>query len=429
MYLGNLAHTSYAPAETQFHAAAVTGFAPLWRTSVGATISAAPTVVNGVVYVGAWDGNFYALDALTGATLWTAFVGVAPAPPDNSCMPGIGVSSQAAVADDVVYVGGGDSRVYALDRHTGAIRWTVPLADPNSGAFIWSSVMLSGNSLYVGIASLGDCPVVRGGLARIPLADPSHPATRYLAPQGAVGAGVWSTPAIDEKAGLIYVTTGNSDGQDANRDVWGSALLALDAATLQVRAYFFMPIPKDDADADFGSSPMLFSTPDGQQFVAANGKDGVMYVLRRPDLSLAWESKIALDCIDPELGCGSVSTPAFDGATLYTGAGTSDAEGGSPGQVFAFDPVSRQLLWSYSARGVVIAPVTTVPGLVFAPTTAGLVVLDATTGLELWSDPASETYLSQAAISDSVVYTTSAEGSVAAWKAITSTADRRKAHR
>ena len=35
--------------------------------------------------------------------------------------------------------------------------------------------MISQNALYIGIASLTDCPTVRGGLARIPLDDPTHP--------------------------------------------------------------------------------------------------------------------------------------------------------------------------------------------------------------------------------------------------------------
>ena len=73
-------------------------------------------------------------------------------------------------------------------------------------------------------------------------------------------------------------------------------------------------------------------------------------------------------------GCGSVSTPAFDGQTLFAGAG--QPTDGSPflGSVYAFDPASQSLRWTHGASGTVVAPVTTVPGLVFVPTTTGTMV-------------------------------------------------------
>ena len=344
-------------------------------------------------------------------------------------MQGIGVSSQPVVSSDTVYVGGGDSMVYALDRATGNIRWTTPLADSQSGAYLWSSIMLSNNALYIGIASLGDCPLVRGGLARIALDDPAHPLVRYLVAQGSIGASVWSTPAIDEQANLVYVTTGNGDNQDADTGNYNSALVALDATTLEVRAHFFLTIPAGDSDVDFGSSPTLFQTADGQQLVAANGKNGVMYVLHRPDLSPAWSYQLAVDCSDPTAGCGSISTPAFDGSLLYTGAGTSNTPGGTPGQVLAFDPGSGRAIWSYSAPGVVLAPVTVVPGLVFVPHTKGISVLDAGTGAEVWSRSDSGGLFSQAAVSGGVVYCTYISGQVEALRADSSVTSRTHAHR
>jgi len=133
--------------------------------------------------------------------------------------------------------------------------------------------MISQNALYIGIASLTDCPTVRGGLARIPLDDPTHPQIVYFMPANSQGAGVWGTPSIDEQNNLIYVTTGNAGGQDAQNGVWGSALLALDATTLQMQSYFFMPVPSVDSDADWGSSSVLFESV-GQPLIAANGKTG-----------------------------------------------------------------------------------------------------------------------------------------------------------
>src|ERR1044071_5288351 len=201
-----------------------------------------------------------------------------------------------------------------------------------------------------------DCPLVRGGLARIPLEDPAHPQIRYFMPEDTQGAGVWSTPAIDEAAGMVYVTTGNADSQDADNGVWGSALLALDAVTLEIKSYFFLPIEDDEDDADWGSSPLLFESG-GQSFVAANGKNGVMYVLTRPDLTPVWSYKLATSCDSPEVGCGSVSTPAVDGSSLVPGSGQPDGDGPPLVTVYAFDAAGN-FLWRYGAHGVVMAPVT-----------------------------------------------------------------------
>ena len=415
MYLGDLSHDSFRPGETTIFSGNAGQLRQLWKTSVGATVSSGVSASGGSVYFGDWSGNFHSLNALTGAAQWSQFLGTAPKPADPTCEPqGIGVSSQPAVAGNTVYVGGGDSAVYAMDRGTGAILWRVQLADPAVGSYLWSSPMISQNALYIGIASVSDCPTVRGGFARIPLNDPTHPQIAYVMPPNTQGAGVWGTPAIDEQNNLVYITTGNADGQDPVNGVWGSALLALDATTLQIRSYFFLPIAPTDDDADWGSSPVLFQSG-GQPLVAANGKTGMMFVLHRPDLAPVWSYKLARDCDSPELGCGSISTPAFDGSVLVTGAGEPDGNA-PPGMVYAFDPTAQQLLWQYAAAATVLGPVTLTPGLVFVSTEGGLVVLNAATGAVLWTDGGvSGAMYGQAVVSNGILYATYVNGDVIAW--------------
>ena len=71
-----------------------------------------PAVANGVVYVGSEDDNVYALNASTGAKLWSY------TPPATLC------TSSPAVANGVVYVGSQDGNVYALNASTGAMLWS-----------------------------------------------------------------------------------------------------------------------------------------------------------------------------------------------------------------------------------------------------------------------------------------------------------------
>src|SRR5438309_1837134 len=53
--------------------------APKWFFKTGDAVTANPVIVNGVVYVGSWDGNFYAIDAATGAKRWSYAIKAQPA--------------------------------------------------------------------------------------------------------------------------------------------------------------------------------------------------------------------------------------------------------------------------------------------------------------------------------------------------------------
>jgi len=101
----------------------------------------------------------------------------------------------------------------------------------------------------------------------------------------------------------------------------------------------------------------LFETAEGIPVAAATGKDGVLMrsfaiILRplgKPFLRLVDRSRIRLRIL---------STPAFDGHTLFVGAGSArdaDLEGGS---VYAIDPDNGNILWRRLLEGTVIAPVT-----------------------------------------------------------------------
>ena len=81
-----------------------------WKYTTDSSVQSSPVVVDGLVYVGSWDGKVSALDAATGTPRWTHTTDGA-------------VDSVPAVADDVVYVGSWDRKVYALDAATGTARW------------------------------------------------------------------------------------------------------------------------------------------------------------------------------------------------------------------------------------------------------------------------------------------------------------------
>ena len=112
----------------------------IWKTSTlpvqGLAFDSSPTVVNGVVYVGASDG-LYALNATTGQIIWKTTT--APFP-----LPALPFDSSATVLNGEVYVGS-DAGFFALDAATGKVDWTCSA----SVAFDSAPALVDG-VLYVG---------------------------------------------------------------------------------------------------------------------------------------------------------------------------------------------------------------------------------------------------------------------------------------
>ena len=206
-----------------------------WPRQLGdRPITTQPIVANGLVYVGAWDGYEYALRP-DGTTAWTQYLGrtkncfIADAVSTTTAGTVAGIVSTGAVATQrvlgrtrsVLYVGGGgnldaagnpvtgSAEMIALDALSGDILWRSPLgASPNH--LIWSSPAVYGGSVYVGVSSFDDCPLVQGKLVKLDASTGALQATFNTVPTGCEGASIWGSPTIDAAAGTVYVATGNS---------------------------------------------------------------------------------------------------------------------------------------------------------------------------------------------------------------------------
>jgi len=99
MFRGNAAHTGEMPGPGPDPAH---GVQVRWQFATGSYVDSSPAVVDGVVYAGGSDGNIYALDAATGTERWRFAIGVE-------------LRFSPAVVNGVVYVGGSDGNVYALE--------------------------------------------------------------------------------------------------------------------------------------------------------------------------------------------------------------------------------------------------------------------------------------------------------------------------
>ncbi|MCI2420255.1 PQQ-binding-like beta-propeller repeat protein [Saccharopolyspora sp. K220] len=117
----------------------------LWQSSnaLGGWQDAAPTAVGGRVFIGS-NKKVIARDGTTGADLWSY------TSPDASWLPGNATASAPAVVGDTMYMGFPDGRVTALNAATGAVVWSVRLPGKPYLGGVLSSPAVSGDTVYIG---------------------------------------------------------------------------------------------------------------------------------------------------------------------------------------------------------------------------------------------------------------------------------------
>ena len=134
--------------------------AKLWSFATGDNrFPPLPAAANGMVYIGSADGHVYALNGGTGAKLWSFATGEGPLP---------------QVANGVVYVGSNDGNVYALNASSGAKLWSFddgvvpvgPLVVANGVVYVSCSPGLCAVNASTGGLMWGTDPAF-GGLAAV----------------------------------------------------------------------------------------------------------------------------------------------------------------------------------------------------------------------------------------------------------------------
>ena len=363
---------------------------PAWNFTTGDVVSASPAVVAGVVYVGSWDGFFYALDAATGALEWQFQVdcqstvqpipaqcpGGPSAPQDRAETDGGLITSSAAVVDGRVYFAGGKT-VYCLNAADGSLVWKKVIcgnpeapncesdaADPTR---IFSSPAVFKRRVYIGHTTDGTNGY-RGSIVELnartgklrrrfevdPMLDAGGNPVRGPGRNRGCG-GVWSSGAVDEAKRLVFFGTGDC-GFDAPPP-YHEAILALRAGSLKVR-WAYRPRAGDTCDFDFGASANVIDLG-GNAWVGAGGKDGTYYVLNRLTSNRGGELVWRANVVFGGFSGGFIGSTAFDGQRVY--GGTAFGEVGNPSGVcdpsnprdtvtqqptmHAFDPAARTVPW------------------------------------------------------------------------------------
>jgi len=401
-YFAGNDRTGFGANDSQFTPTSAPNLGLAWQTSDTGKpdpgVFSQPVVSNGVVYWGSFDGYERATNT-SGKAVWQTFLGTT-AP--STCQPvgpnsaEAGVASSGTVTTDVpvngatsvLYVAGGNSIMYALNAATGAILWSYNVGG-NPNTFLWDSPLVYGNSVYIGVASFGDCPLVQGKLLQLNRVTGALQNTYNVVPNGCDGGGIWGSPTLDAAAGTIYFDTGSASDNCANTGT--PSVVEVRASDLSLVGSWLLPADQQVEDADFGATPTLFNGVIGgksEPLVGVDNKNGVFYAFERDALPAGpvWSTRIALAGSAPTLGTGDIASGAFDGTTLYlAGNKTSTCSG----TLNAVNPSTGAFIWQHcftDPNGFVLGgPSVTSGGVVAVGEGNNIQVLSAATGASLFT--------------------------------------------
>ncbi len=294
----------------------------VWYFTCEDEIRSSPIISNGVLYVGAYDHNLWALDAKSGKLIW------------KYATEG-GIVATPCVHNNKVIIGSEDRVLYAVSTDMGRIVWSCP-----TNGRIRSSARVEFNIVFFG-------------------SDDGH----LYAVRAQSGREVWkfqamkevrSSPAIDNE--VVFI--GSDDGH----------LYALNIQDGKRRWQFRIA-------RGVMSSPLVF-----EGLIYVGGMDNSLYAIDVRYGSAAWRYRtggriISSPAVSPELGIvyigsvdGSVYAVDADSGRLVWKFATEDQVISSPvvfagviyigsrdGRLYALDAKSGDLRWKFETEGRILS--------------------------------------------------------------------------
>jgi quinohemoprotein ethanol dehydrogenase len=254
-----------------------------------------PLEVNGTLYITTGDDDVFALNPGTGAQIWHYHPADLPA---ISTLPVCCNNDNRGVAygNGMVFNARLDGKLVALNAKTGAVVWSKVVDTAANGATMTLApqfINASGGTVpevLVGVS--GAEFAVRGHL------DAYNPATgallwRFWTTDPATyagtswqhgGASIWGTPTFDATLNMVYFSTGNAypDLNGANRagtNLFAASIVAIDATTGTLQ-WFFQETHHDLWDLD-GPQPTVLLSYNGVAAIEHTSKTGWMWILDR----------------------------------------------------------------------------------------------------------------------------------------------------
>jgi outer membrane protein assembly factor BamB len=330
-----LQHSSYNPSETTIGTANAGSLHLLWSLDLGEKIDATPVLAtnvatsNGtrnVLYVGAENGAFYAIDADHKTIIWSRQLGSNSYPScgDLGGSP-FGITGSAAFDRSTgrVYVADGQDQVYALNMRDGSTvsGWPVSLRAIVSQNHAYSGLVFNSSNrmLYASTASICDISPWQGRIVAINTANATlvnsfFPAATAYGGTGS-GGGIWGPAAasIDPATSDVFIVTGNGDGGSSESSGYNEHIVRLDASLTTVRASNY-PLLQGN-DVDFGALAIIFTTPGCAPMVVAKNKSGILAQWERDAINSGPTQRVIMA---PVVSNGDfIGAPAFSPVTNY----------------------------------------------------------------------------------------------------------------
>jgi polyvinyl alcohol dehydrogenase (cytochrome) len=269
------------------------------------TSFAPPTVIGGQVFVGSAAGLVHAMRAESGCLQWV-FQANGPVRSAPVVVPLNG--RHALLFGDMT------GWFYAVEAETAKLLWKVHIETHDSTRLTAAPAVHNG-VVYVPIASWEEtrandpqypCCTFRGSVAALRVRDgtllwktymtgpPRETGTNRFGTRrfGPSGVGIWSTPTVDAKRSVLYVTTGGNYSSPATeisdavvalnmvdgRIVWSKQMTAGDAYNSSCGGDRVNCPEESGPDFDFASPAILVARPGGDMLLAGQ-KSGIVYAL------------------------------------------------------------------------------------------------------------------------------------------------------
>jgi len=297
--------------------AALSTLSIAWNAALDGNVYGQPLVVGGRIYAATENDTVYELNPTNGAVVWSTHVGT---PVQLSTLP-CGNINPLGITGTMVYdpatnrlfavaeTTGGIHTLYGINATTGAVEVQVetepPLGTPNAHLQRPGLTLLNGR-VYIAFGGLlGDCAQYVGSVVSMTTAGTGR--MSFAVPTTREGA-IWGTAGAVVLGNTLLYSVGNGAATSGAYD--GSDSVTALSTDLQ-RTDFFAPTDwasQNAGDADLGSmSPALVG-----QFVYADGKAGIGYVLRQGSLGGIGGQVSTLNN-----GCQAFGSSAVSGNTIF----------------------------------------------------------------------------------------------------------------
>ena len=317
----------------------VAGLKLKWAYGFEGDISAfgAPTVLGKTLFLGSAGGAVQALSTDSGCVRWL-FQASGPVRSAPVAVPN--GKAHVLVFTDLT------GWVYGLEAETGHLLWKKKVETHDTARMTGTAAVYNG-MVFIPAASWEEtrasnpeypCCTFRGSVTALRAKDgvqvwktytireeprQLEKASGSVGSWGPSGAGVWSSPTLDTKRGLLYVSTGDNFSSPSTD--MSDAVLALDIKTGRV-TWSRQVTPGDifsgacsggncpGPDFDFGSSVLIEKLTNGRDVLLAGQKSGVVFALD-PDRrgEVLWQTRVGKGGTNGGVQWGMAS----DGENVY----------------------------------------------------------------------------------------------------------------